>query len=284
MLFLILSVAADGGTAADVLTQTAATAVSADGETADPERYYAVDLDRVVDGADLLSDEAENALRERVRTMTLDHAADFVIVTTDDLRGKSAEAYADDFYDYGGYGVGDTRDGVLFLVSVEPGNRYYHISTTGWEVDGLAPYIDGMCEAVLSYLRNEDYEGAAWDFLSVTERAYEQDATLADVSYDHGSREGSDADERMGIIGRIAVAVVIALVVVLILRSKMKPVRQGADASTYLVDGSINIRRQREYYLRSVVTKTPRQTSSSSGGHSHTGSSGTSHGGGGGRF
>ena len=32
---------------------------------------------------------------------------DIVIVTTDDAEGKSSLAYADDFFDYNGYGVGE---------------------------------------------------------------------------------------------------------------------------------------------------------------------------------
>ena len=41
--------------------------------------------------------------------------------------GKTAEAYADDYYDYNGYGYGENDDGLLLLVSM--GEREWAITT-----------------------------------------------------------------------------------------------------------------------------------------------------------
>ncbi|MBP5793935.1 MAG: TPM domain-containing protein, partial [Spirochaetaceae bacterium] len=58
-----------------------------------------------------------------------------VIVTTSDAQGKSAEAYADDFYDENDFGTGSGKDGVLFLIDMD--NRKIHVSTSGSMIDYL---------------------------------------------------------------------------------------------------------------------------------------------------
>ena len=35
------------------------------------------------------------------------------VVTVNSLEGKTAEAYADDYYDYNGYGYGENDDGLF---------------------------------------------------------------------------------------------------------------------------------------------------------------------------
>ena len=41
-----------------------------------------------------------------------------VIVTVDDTRGKKARDFADDFFDYNGFGYGRDRDGILLLIDI----------------------------------------------------------------------------------------------------------------------------------------------------------------------
>ena len=54
--------------------------------------------------------------------------------------------YADDFYDYNGYGYGENRDGILLLISME--NRDYWISTYGY---GMTAFTD----AGLAYIQDQ---------------------------------------------------------------------------------------------------------------------------------
>ena len=95
-------------------------------------------LPRLVDNADLLSNEEEQSLLAQLDEISERQQCDVVIVTVDSLDGKEVVAYADDFYDYNGYGFGQDRDGVLLLVCM--GEREYAISTTGFGIDDLTDY------------------------------------------------------------------------------------------------------------------------------------------------
>ena len=97
--------------------------------------FAAEDAPRLVDGADLLTDSEETALRDKLDEISERQQVDLVIVTTDSLEGKSPMEFADDFYDYNGYGFGDSYDGVLFLISME--ERDWHISTTGFGITAI---------------------------------------------------------------------------------------------------------------------------------------------------
>ena len=88
----------------------------------------AADLPRLGDDADLLTDHEEAVLLSELDEISERQRMDIVVVTTDSLEGKSAMEYADDFYDYNGYGFGNSRDGVLLLISME--DRDWWLSTT----------------------------------------------------------------------------------------------------------------------------------------------------------
>ena len=54
------------------------------------------------------------ALEEEANNLSSEYNMDIVIVTTNDAAGKTSREYADDFFDYGGFGVGPDYDGILF--------------------------------------------------------------------------------------------------------------------------------------------------------------------------
>ena len=66
---------------------------------------------RVVDNANLLTASEEQELEKYLDSISEDLKFDIAVVTTDTINGKTPMAYADDFYDYNGYGYGDDRDG-----------------------------------------------------------------------------------------------------------------------------------------------------------------------------
>ena len=142
--------------------------------------YYDDTLDRVVDEADLLTDEEEEYLRSEIDWM--DRMYDVVIVTTNTLGGKSPMEYADDYYDYNGYGIGESRDGLLFLLSME--DRDWWISTTGHAIyyfyDSTIDYIG---ELMLDDLGAGKYFDAFRNFLTLTHSYYGEnlDETLNNV-------------------------------------------------------------------------------------------------------
>ena len=86
-------------------------------------------LPRVVDGADLLSGAEESDLTEKIDSIVQNYDMDVVILTVNTLGSKSASAYADDYYDYIGYGIGSDHSGLLLLIAME--ERTWAVSTCG---------------------------------------------------------------------------------------------------------------------------------------------------------
>ena len=63
-----------------------------------------------------LTDSEEQELNTELDEISEKQQCDVVVVTENSLDGKSAQDYADDFFDYNGYGYGDEDSGVLFLI------------------------------------------------------------------------------------------------------------------------------------------------------------------------
>lgn len=72
----------------------------------------------LVDDAGLLTAEESTALLEKLEEISQRQQNEVAIVTVNSLDGKTAQAYADDYYDYNGYGYGENDDGILLLISM----------------------------------------------------------------------------------------------------------------------------------------------------------------------
>lgn len=86
---------------------------------------------RVADYADIFTDEEEAAILQAIGTQSARGGADIVVVTDSSSYGMSHREYADDFYDYNGYGFGKDRDGIVLFICMEAGNRGWWTSVTG---------------------------------------------------------------------------------------------------------------------------------------------------------
>lgn len=128
----------------------------------------------IFDEANLFTQSEINKLEDQAINLSSDYNIDIVIVTTDDSMGKSSRAFADDFFDYGGFGQGTDKDGILFLIDMD--NREAYISTSGI---GTRYLTDNRIESVLDSvfdngLSSGDYYGAALGFLKETKLYLEE--------------------------------------------------------------------------------------------------------------
>ena len=115
--------------------------------------------ERLTDDADLLTNAEEKELLAKLDEISERQKMDVVVVTTNGLDGKTATEYADDFFDYNGFGFGAGHDGILLLVSME--ERDWAISTSGAGIDTFTD--DGqsfMTGQIIPYLSSGDYAGA----------------------------------------------------------------------------------------------------------------------------
>lgn len=241
-------------------------------------------LPRLVDDADLLSDTEEAQLLSLLDEISQRQNCDVAIVTVDSLDGKSATEYADDFYDYNGYGMGDRDDGILLLVSME--YRDWAISTYGF---GITAFTDSGQSYITSQFLPDLSDGNYYN-------AFEKFASLCDSfitqarngsPYDYG-RHPKEPVNPLWIPGALLIGAVVAFIVLLIMKSGHKSVRTQRAAAEYICRDSFHVTESNDIYLYEHTTRAaiPQATHSSSGGGSstHSSSSGRSHGGSSGKF
>ena len=236
----------------------------------------------LVDRADLLDDAEERALRLELETFSEQFRFDLVIVTVPDMGGKSPRDFADDFFDDGGYGRGEGRDGALLLISMERSDWY--LSTSGYGITAFTDAgIERLGELIVPDLSDGDFDEAFSLFVTLC-RDYLTRAAEGEP-YDVGDLPKGPFDFGGAIVIALFVGLLIGLITALVLKAQLKTVRPRHEASEYLRKDSFVLSASRDFFLYRTVNRVRRQSESSSGGsRTHTSSSGRSHGGGGGRF
>ncbi len=245
--------------------------------------FAASDLPRLVDNADLLTDSEESTLLSKLNEISERQQTDVVVVTADTLDGKTPMDYADDFYDYNGYGFGADKDGVLLLVSLE--DRDWWMSTTGYGITAITDAgIEYISEKFLSDLSDGDYADAFTTYAELCDDFFTQ--ARSGQPYDTGHMPKQPFNIARNLLIALIVGFVIALIATGVMKGKLKTVRFQSAASNYVKANSMNVTESRDMFLYTHVDRRakPKDTDSSYGSSTHTSSSGSTHGGGGGKF
>ncbi len=230
---------------------------------------YATDdsLFPIIDAADLLTDDQENELATKIRSVESTYESAIVILTVDTTGSRTAEQYADDFYDYNGYGYGENHDGVILLLSMS--DRAWHISTTGSAIMAFSDSdIQDIGDAIIEDLGYGDYYQGFDRFVDLCEKE------LRNEYNSHIFTPGKFA-------ACLVIGLLLALIPLFIFLSQLWTVSKAEGADDYSKNGLQNLRSS-DAFIRKTISRTaiPKNDDSST----HTGSSGTSHGGGGGHF
>lgn len=242
--------------------------------------------ERVYDGADILTDEEEELLRQYIAEKEAFYQADFVIVTFSmPVEGEEALQLgfdtgdwetnmmnlADDFWDECGYGynVSFEGDGAILIDNRYPGQRGEWLSTSGEVEHRLDSYDVGyVLDAVDEYYDSNPYK-AYMGFI---------DQTCSNLS-------GGEIRLGMGyyliaIIGSVITAVCYANY-----HLKKNDARDTVSINAYISGGTPISTNSIDNFIRKNVVSRRIETSSSSGGGGggghHRSRSGASHGGGG---
>lgn len=247
---------------------------------------------KVYDDADLLTDYEEQLLREKAQEFVSEYDMDLVIVTTSYNEGKGTQDYAQDFYDYNGFGVGDTYDGILFLIDRTYGYNDTYMVTTG---HAILVYDDARINAILDdiyYSKDNGYYAMFETFISSS--SYYAELGVAPSNENMTIDEnGNYVEKRVFPVGKsLIISFAVSTIVVLILIFRNKMVKKEIRAAAYLDQSTINFSRKEDRFITTHTTRTysPRNTSSGGSGGSRggssisRGSSGRSHGGGGRRM
>lgn len=263
---------------------------------------------RVFDQAGLFSETEIIQLEEKIAQCRKSTKMDVVIVSAYADGERSAEEYADDYYDYGGFGAGKKASGVLLLYYMDgpgqPGGECY-ISTAGTMINMLTDErIESILDDVYGDLGNRDFAGATEHFLEDVKVYVKEGVESGQYTYDRDT--GEIVRYHSIRLYEVAIAMVIAGIlagsVCLDIKKRYAMKQSSREVSNslqaYRADCafcfSVAGDKMVNKYVRSVPI--PRNTSSGSGGRGHSGSSsagrstihtsssGRSHGGGGRRF
>ena len=248
---------------------------------------------RLADQEELLTTEEQEELLARLDEISERQQCDVVIVTVASIEGKTATEYADDYFDYQGYGYGEKSDGILLLVGMK--ERVWAISTHG------SLGISAFTDAGLDYIKEDVQFQLKLDNYA---KAFRTFASLCD-QFLTAAHKGKPYDVGNLPIKHASPSILIFLFPIGILimawksRSKKRSlisVVKKTDAISYKVPNSLHLWVDEDRITGSHVTKRKRNEesrdrggSSGSGGSSggsttHTSSSGRTHGGTSGTF
>lgn len=263
-------------------------------EESEISRRRVYDMAQILDAAYV--DQAEGVIADYQEKYQLD----IVIVTSEDTEGKTATAYADDFYEAGGFGQGSGKDGILFLVDMD--NRELVFSTEGKAIRIFTDErIESMLDHVYEGASKGDYTASTDAFLADVEQwckagipggQYNYDTETGKVSM-HKSIRWYEALLALGISVFTAGSVCAAIKRQYGMEQDQRQVRNLNMA--YRSEARFAYNSQKDQFIDKFVTtqRIPRNTGrgSGGGGHSspgrsstHTSSSGRSHGGGSRKF
>ncbi len=134
---------------------------------ADPANFkffHDEDAPRVVDNADIFTDEEERRMEARITELRRELSRDIVVYTDLSAYGFGHDVWAADFYDFNGYGEGPDYEGFCLFVCMDPNDRGFWTAGTG--PDSMALQTERVANALddvlYEYMAAGKYgEGAA---------------------------------------------------------------------------------------------------------------------------
>ncbi len=285
-----------------VLTVSAVESTLTEEQLSGNEEKVNLEKTKIYDGAGLLTTGEEEELERQFYLWGQEAKTDIILVTTENMAGKTDMVYLEDFQDELYY----TEDvlaenAALMLINME--DRMVTIQGYGdcefWLSNDRIEY---MLDLVYEYLTQGDYYGAAMSFGEQTVYYMSQDkgvSTEYEPGQDYGEAYGGESDyyteplneryiagEYLGKVlsesffGSLLTAVAISTVVCLIIGLNRKT-KTTVYATTYMDQQNSGLSARRDDYLRTTVTKIrrPKESSGSSGGGRSSGGGGRSSGG-----
>jgi uncharacterized protein len=236
--------------------------------------------ERLLDNADLLTDSEEADILRRLDEISYKWQCDLVILTVDDHTGD-IQSYADDYFDYNGFGKEFNDSGFLFMLSMF--DREWAFSGKGTCGYAITDYgREYLFDQMRSDLADDDYYGAFSTYISTCDWLLQKYSE--GTPYDYDSKEPKTTSDILGLLaGSILGGLVIALIPILKMKSDLKTVKMVNNATNYQSGGGIRVTLREDRFIKKALVKTPiPKDNGSRGGHSggstfHTSSSGSSH-------
>lgn len=220
------------------------------------------------DGADLLSTDEENSLKQEIDEIIKKHNVDIAIATVQTTGNKAIDDYIAEYYDINGFGTGENRDGVLFLISMS--ERQYRILSNGLGAQAISSDdITSIGNNIVSDLTDGNYASAFHTFLSDCE--YEINGEINGFPFPFGM------NATIAAVGGF----IVSLFTTGSMKNQLKSVSKQNKAKDYMKPGSMNLENSNEFFLYRTVSS---QRKAKDDSNSSSRSSGSSRNVGGGSF
>ena len=271
------------------------------------------DIERVVDNADLLSDDEEQQLSNTIFNIIDTYSLDVVILLVDDYLtepqynpgyyGSSygIDSFGADYFDYNGYGCGSQYDGIILVLSMAQRDRT--MVCTGFAQDAFTYQgMEGMWDRFLPYISDGDYyegfscflslipdyveqynNGEAYgetnyqgDYIAPPGGGYQngQDGYITPNGGSSAGRDSSGAYYLKAAVTAVIVGLIISFAAVGAMKKKMNTAIPQNNASKYTQEGSFKLTAQEDRFLFRTTTRIKKaEPSSSSGSGGSRGSS-----------
>ena len=239
----------------------------------------------VVDDAGLFTSSEIARIAHSAQYIIDTYQMDVVVVTSRSVQDGNTVDFADRYYEDNGYGLGEDRAGILYLIDMN--NRQFYFSTAGVMIDYISDYRkEELLDAAEPGMLSGDYAQSALDFLSRLDDFLDYGLEEGRFRYDEATGERLTGLYNKLTRGELIVAALAGLaaagllIVIVFFKYNLR-------GKTYHYDKSNMDTRLTEdtaQPVRSTVHRVAKVQSSGGGGSgsgTHVSSGGMSHGGGG---
>lgn len=262
---------------------------------------------KVFDYYGLFSEKEVNKLEELNKKYSEEGKVDIVVITTDDLSGRSRQEYLEDCYDEYGFGYEkEFGTAVLLLLNMDPGDR-------GIEIQGYGDAkhyihndsIEHILDDVFPLLKDEEYYKAMEAYMKQVVYYMNEEKGVntspvvgekgsgnyyGEASVDGPSNYYEEKEENIlnNVLAQLGISVVIGVIGVGIMAYHSSG-RVTVTSRTYLDEQNSRVIASRDDYIRTTTTRVRKPSNDnnnsgggggirssggggvSSGGHSHSG-------------
>lgn len=240
---------------------------------------------KIYDYAKILNDDETEKIYSKIISFKNKTNMEFIIVTiNDNYSDYDNDTYASDFYDYNDFGL-DTYnyDGLLLLRNANSMSPYYNLYAFGEACVVFPAYkLSDILDEIYPEFVNKQYLEGINKVLDELNNYYDINPNGSGYVDDNGIYHESF---KVPYLLAIIISVITTLIIMIIILSKHKMIKQTIEASIYIDENSIKYTKKEDNKIQDYTRSYSNSTSSSSGssGGSSIGSSGRGFTSGGGR-
>ncbi|MBQ3475576.1 MAG: TPM domain-containing protein [Bacilli bacterium] len=242
--------------------------------------------EKIYDFSDILTDQEEQELYNRIKPLIDEYKMEIIILTYDYPYTEDSQNsyFVSDFYDFNDFGLDfEHYSGVVFFRNTYAVDRYFDMLSFG---DAQLTYYDtrmsNILDSVYPYISNNRYLEGFNKWIDYIEQYHTSNDNISQDYYvdDMGYLKKKFNPVKY-IPGCAIFSIIVTLIFIVVNVKKNKMVRTATQASQYLNQESFKILEQSDKLIHSHVTSWTESDTSSSGGGGGGHSSFSGHSGGG---